>query len=175
MFRFVAGNYPQYVCTNSNNDCSSSIKRGGGVSVKNRFGIISRRINGPGRGAKLTRSRSLALVKQYGKAGIVTHYSCSIVFVSLFFTATTYGVDTPYWVNRAKQLFISPSNERNSNPNKVDNQEVISEKAKWLTNLAVSVACYKLIFPVRAMMTTALTPIVIRYLRKNHPGSYLLK
>ena len=117
-------------------------------------------------------------MKQYGKAGIITHYSCSVVFVSLFFTATTYGVDTPYWMNRLKHSFDSTSNQESDTTTSTNNnhdEDLISEKAKWLTNLAVSIACYKIIFPVRAMLTTALTPMVIRYLRKNHPSSYLLK
>ena len=120
-------------------------------------------------------------MKQYGKAGIITHYSCSVVFVSLFFTATTYGVDTAYWMNRAKRVFTSHQSTDSANQNDTSStrneydEEIISEKTKWLTNLAVSIACYKLIFPVRAMLTTALTPMFIRYLRKNHPSSYLLK
>ncbi len=98
------------------------------------------------------------------------------MFVSIFFTATTYGVDTPYWMNRLKHCFDSTSSqETDTSANNDHDEDLISEKAKWLTNLAVSIACYKIIFPVRAMLTTALTPMVIRYLRKNHPSSYLLK
>lgn len=130
------------------------------IAKRKRNNMIIRRtlVDGPGKGSRITRSKSLALVKQYGKAGIVTHYSCSVIIVSIFFTATTYGVDTPYWFNRMKNVFSS-TKELEEVPT---NDEDMSENAKWLTNLAVSVACYKLVFPVRAMITTALTPMVIR-------------
>lgn len=165
----------------------------------------------------LQRSKSFVFVKQYGKAGVVAHYTCSIFVVSALYAGTTYGLDTEKLIDSAKKYV--PFMARNDSDAKGDDedrrgqdpekgtQETVSNGGGTsiaLTNLAVSIALYKMctlsahfyasfisivlhatpslrarrlrtVFPVRAMATTAITPLFIRYLRKHHPNSFLLR
>eukprot|EP00940_MAST-03C_sp_MAST-3C-sp2_P002700 g2700.t1 len=162
----------------------------------------------------LTRSRSFNLVIQYGRAGLVTHYSCSAVIISGLFVATKYGLDTKSWLAYVPIPDMIKGEDAPEDEGTLDSKAVLSRAGEWLPDLAgshivfdgallshannpssslntinrlpsirtpvlsiatVAFAIYKVIFPLRAMMTTALTPIVVRYLRKKHPKSFLLR
>jgi len=87
------------------------------------------------------------LVKQYGKIGIVVHFTIGFSTLALFYTAIRYGVD----VSSVLAYFGIH----------------LGNSGSGAGAFAIALICNKAIFPIRLPITLAVTPIVARYLKRR--------
>jgi len=87
------------------------------------------------------------LVKQYGKIGIVVHFTIGFSTLALFYSAIRYGVD----VSSVLAYFGIHMGNSGSGAG----------------TFAIALICNKAIFPIRLPITLAVTPIVARYIKRR--------
>lgn len=129
---------------------------------------------------------------QYGKAGLVTHLVSSTAVLVGLFAAVHTGLDTEKFIEKASQyvplfgdrkevdsvILYHRGMKRHETERLAGKNDALTDAGNsyvLLTNLAVAYAIYHLIFPARAALTTMITPVFVRYLRKRHPDSFLLR
>ncbi|XP_001606632.2 uncharacterized protein LOC100118386 [Nasonia vitripennis] len=103
------------------------------------------------------RERMQILIKDYGKTIIVFHVGISLISLGIFYTIVSSGFDPTPII----QYFSGGTPEKAGEDELVTN--IMSEGSTFL----IAYAVHKLFAPVRLSLTLALTPMLVKYLRRK--------